>query len=303
MMNVNVQSCSIDVPGGCPFNCKCCISEINMKKKFMINKFTDFVNHKNTTMTIDSLTPFFKEYYDRLAYIREKTDTLVLTGTASDPICHKDFLEFFHKVNSNLLSPFYNIEIQTAGPGLNKDKLIFLKSIGVKTIALSLFSCNSKLNNEIQRAPEQFKYDIIEICKLIKDVEFNLRLCFNLNKEGFSESEDPINIIDFAYNNKADQITFRKLYHNNTDNPQTQWVKENQLSENYFFNLQSFIVKNGVHKRTLDYGAELYTINGMSIAIDMDSMGKENEQALKYLILRRNFKIYTDWDDDGSLLF
>ena len=42
----------------------------------------------------------------------------------------------------------------------------------------------------------------------------------------------------------------------------------------------------------------------MSTVVDEDCMAKsEEKKALKYLILRPNCKLYTQWDDKGSLLF
>lgn len=305
-MNITVQSCSIDVPGGCPNHCKCCISELHKSKKFLYNRLKG----------LDEVTPedvIFHQYYDRLAYIREKTDTVILTGTASEPVFNKPFLRFFNRVNKSLPAPFYNIEIQSAGIGMDEETLSLLDDIGVKTVALSLFSMDSKRNNEIQQSPLKMYYNIEKLCARIINWDFNLRICFNLNIEGFDhvdltgESKWPPliqNMIKFAKENGADQVTFRKLYHNDDDNyPETVWVKENQLSNEFYNRLKRFIKKYGSYKRTLKFGADLYTLNGLSTVLDDDCMAKKNKKDLKYLVLRRNIKIYSDWDDEGSLVF
>ncbi len=41
----------------------------------------------------------------------------------------------------------------------------------------------------------------------------------------------------------------------------------------------------------------------MSIVLDNDCMAKDNNESIKYLIIRRDIKIYFDWDDEGSLIF
>ena len=47
-----------------------------------------------------------------------------------------------------------------------------------------------------------------------------------------------------------------------------------------------------------------YSVMGMSTVVDEDCMAKnEEKQSWKYLILRPNCKLYTQWDDKGSLLF
>jgi len=299
-MNIDVQSCSIDVPGTCPNHCKCCVSELHKTKKFMNNVLGN-CNFTNSDLR-------FPEYRSRLAYVREKTDTAVLTGTASEPVFNRSFLMFFNDVNKSLPAPFYNIEIQSAGIGMDFETLQLLKIIGVKTIALSLFSTDSKINNQIQQSPEKLYYDIKELCSKIRTFGFNLRLCYNLNIEGFGGGNSPTlladELIDFAKNMDADQITFRKLYHNDDDNfKETVWVKENQLNDTFYNVLQAYIKDIGNFKRTLSFGAGLYTIKGMSTVIDNDCMAKDNTMSLKYLIIRRNIKIYSDWDDEGSLIF
>jgi hypothetical protein len=51
-------------------------------------------------------------------------------------------------------------------------------------------------------------------------------------------------LIDFASMVEADQITFRKLYHNGDDNfKETVWVKENQLSDEFYEVFQAYILK------------------------------------------------------------
>jgi len=41
----------------------------------------------------------------------------------------------------------------------------------------------------------------------------------------------------------------------------------------------------------------------MSVVVDDDCMSTADKEDIKYLILRENCKLYTKWDDGGSLLF
>lgn len=55
---------------------------------------------------------------------------------------------------------------------------------------------------------------------------------------------------------------------------------------------------------TLEYGNKRYSVSVMSTIIDEDCMAKDRDKSsFKYLILRPNCKLYTQWDDEGSLLF
>ena len=64
-----------------------------------------------------------------------------------------------------------------------------------------------------------------------------------------------------------------------------------------------WIITNGNKLERLPFGAIRYSVDGISTIVDDDCMSKENEEAIKYLILRPNCKLYTRWDDKGSLLF
>jgi len=62
-------------------------------------------------------------------------------------------------------------------------------------------------------------------------------------------------------------------------------------------------VGHGKFLYRLPFGGKVYSINGMSTVIDDDCMSKENNESLKYVILRENGKLYNRWDDLGSLIF
>lgn len=53
----------------------------------------------------------------------------------------------------------------------------------------------------------------------------------------------------------------------------------------------------------LPFGAVVHSLNGMSVVIDTNCMNKDSLLALKYVILRENGKLYSQWDDEGSLIF
>ena len=50
------------------------------------------------------------------------------------------------------------------------------------------------------------------------------------------------------------------------------------------------------------FGFPRYSVNGMSIVLDDDCM-KTKDVNLRYIVLRQNCKLYTRWDDKGSILF
>lgn len=67
--------------------------------------------------------------------------------------------------------------------------------------------------------------------------------------------------------------------------------------------IKEFILENGNKLERLSFGSRKYSVNGISTVIDENCMGKDADDNLKYLIIRENAKIYTQWDDSGSLIF
>jgi reverse gyrase len=115
-------------------------------------------------------------------------------------------------------------------------------------------------------------------------------------------------ILDHARNILcADQVTFRILYTSKDDAakqyPQIQWIEQHKAKPELINDIKSYIKENGRVLEILEFGATRYSIDGLSVVIDEDCMNEEAKQALKYVILQPNCKLYTKWDDEASLLF
>lgn len=297
---MNIQSLSIVVPThGCMNQCKFCVSR--MRK----DGYEDYISLGQVA--------FRESYKNRMAFARDNgCNTVMLTGQG-EPQQNVKFLDEFAKMNSELAMPFRNIEIQTTGAGFTEANFTQLNNIGVTTVSISV-SClnNDYINSDIINGAHT-PINLVSICDSIKRHGMNLRLSLNMTKWIFTyankEDSTPRHDQIFEYCSKvlgADQITFRKMYVSGEETPQGKWVSENSLDnvDYWFKTLGAFVRENGRYLDTLEYGSKRYSVMGMSTVIDEDCMAKsEEKQAFKYLILRPNCKLYTQWDDKGSLLF
>lgn len=309
---MKVQSLSVVVPGGCPNKCKFCVSQLHPAENIenQIEKNKRFVEL------------YEKDYMHRLSFARDNgCNTVMLTGDG-EPIMNPVFLEKFAWMNASIKNPFVWIELQTSGIGLNDEKLRWLRNkVGVSTISLSLANVyDSKKNAEIVNFPSGKEIDIDHLCSEIKRYDFNLRLSLNLT----SEYEKAYDLIDKkgvffpvpVSNNEtkkiflrckelgADQVTFRKLYSGKEDNEVNKWIKGNAADDRLFVVINTYIERNGHRLEVLPFGAVRYSVHGMSCLVDSDCMSTAGDKdVVKYMILRPNCKLYTKWDDNGSLLF
>lgn len=293
---MNIQSLSIVVPThGCMNQCKFCVSRM----------------HKEEYPNLISTNDYFhrESYKNRMAFARDNgCNTVMLTGQG-EPQQNMEFIADFAKMNSELAMPFRNIEIQTTGAKIDKYTLGCLRNNGITTISLSV-SClnNDEVNSDIING-ERTPINLRKLCAEIKEFGFNLRLSLNVTKWIYLYEEPSGGFEDiFKYCSeelKADQVTFRKMYTDGKDTPQAKWISENNVNViPYFKGLNEYILKNGRYLETLEYGSRRYSVMGMSTVVDEDCMAKsEEKKTLKYLILRPNCKLYTQWDDKGSLLF
>lgn len=308
---MNIQTISIVVPTrGCVNKCPICVSR--MHENNYENSFDEF------------------KITQRIKWaVMNGINTCIITGTG-EAFQNFHFLgrlaDIFRKMNH----PFPNIEFQTTGVMLDEcdeaingktgnienkyHNLALLKELGVSTISLSVSNVfDSARNADLIVMPEKMRFLLSERCRLIKNSGFNLRLSLNMYEE--YDNYHPSQIIEACKSLGADQVTFRKLYHGNDDSEQTKYVQKHSCTDETLYNIKCYIQgrlfeKEGGFKPgrgkllyKLPFGAFVYSIEGMSTVIDDDCMSKENNESLKYVILRENGKLYAQWDDEGSLIF
>jgi len=303
-----IQSLSVVVPTrGCLNNCPFCVSRM----------------HNNPYETKFDMISYRK----RFKYAaNNKVNTLIITGTG-EALQNNWFMNQLWDALNREGHPFPNVELQTTGimlmdnHGINDmsddEEILYtyiplLKAMGVNTISLSVSDVFDSINNwNIIDAPERWRYDLDELCEFIKDQGFNLRL--SLNMTNVYDKLYPEDILMRCKELGADQITFRKLYGGGEDKPESIWVDDNACNETVFRRINEYIAGGydghtningeGTPLYRLPFGPMVYSIDGMSTAIDDDCMSKDNLDSLKYVILRENGKLYCQWDDEGSLIF
>lgn len=291
---MKIQSLSVVVPTKkCINNCKFCCAQMH-----------DEI-YKNQ---LDENLPFYdlylKDYLKRLEFARDNgCNTVMLTGNG-EPQQNRQFLMVFGLLNQILQKPFRTIEMQTTGTLLDENYLRFLRNhVGVSTISVSLSSFNSDNNAEICGMAR--KVEIEKLCGFVKKYDFNLRLSLNITEEFTKYSLDTL--FWKCKSLGADQVTFRKLYTSGENTAQDRWIAKNigDTAEynKYFSSVNNYIFKNGRFLNILEYGQKQYSLNEMSIVVDDDCMAQEVKDTMKYLILRPDCKLYSKWDDKGSLVF
>lgn len=293
---MEIQSLSLCVPASCPNRCKFCVSHMHREK---------YLNQIEKNMRFRDL--YLRDLEARLEFCRENgCNTLVLTGEG-EPLFNLEFLDYFAAINKSLKSPFRWIELQTSGVTLDEEKLRYLRNtIRVSTISLSLSDLFSSKNNyEYNETGEKYKLKdkdfITSVCSEIKKYDFNLRLSLNMT-DAYND-KDAETILDRAKMLGVNQITFRLLFTSENNTIEDQWIRKHRTSHCCIDEIRNYIRENGRPLEVLPSGMTRYSVQGISVVLDEDCMATEAKNTLRYLILRPNCKLYSKWDDEGSLIF
>lgn len=293
---MKAQSLSVVVPNPkCINNCSFCVSRMHLDE------------YKNQ---MDDNLPFFdlyvKDYLKRLDFAqRNGCNTVMLTGN-SEPQQNRKFLTYFGLFMQMMKNPFDWIEMQTTGILLDQNYLRFLRNhVGVNTISLSISSFDDEKNMEIIGCPNGTSIYLENLCSEIKKYDFNLRLSLNLS-DAFNQYSAQ-RLFYKCKNFGANQVTLRILYSNSLASEQGLWVEKHKMSLSKIQEITEYIRSNGSILGKLPYGATKYSLDGMSVVLDDDCMGKNSkendEENYKYLIIRPDCKLYSSWDDPASLIF
>lgn len=290
---MRIQSLSLVVPAKkCINNCKFCVS--NMHE----SPYENMWESGNLYWDL-----YEEDFIKRLEFARNNgCNTLMITGDC-EPQQNWRFLKDFGTINKRIVKkPFEIVEMQTTGTLIDDNYLYFLRHhVGVSTISLSISSFINSINAEYNGTPLSRMVDILDLASRIKKYRFTLRLSINLTDSFDSYNANAIfNIVSGL---GADQVTFRVLYSSGKDTPQDKWIAEHRARTTLVEDIKEYIKEQGTPMEKLEFGATRYVVNGLSTVLDDDCMSTEAKEALKYLILRPDCKLYSKWDDKGSLIF
>lgn len=279
---MKIQTLSIVVPTKrCINNCVMCCSKMH---------YNEYINLSDSPYYLNDLKR-------RLNYaVINNVDTVILTGTG-EVLQNISFISTIDRLLKEMKDSIPRIEIQTSGVLLNDHNLEFLRLMGVSTISLSIMDLfNDERNMELVGVKPKLQFKLDELCEKIINFGFNIRLSLNMSKIYDSVSVEKF--FEKTHELGAKQITFRKLYSSKDGSKESIWVEENAIDESYLKDIHETIKLKGEAQFRLPFGAFVYTYNEISTVIDDNCMAHQHEvnEVVKYLILREDGKLYSDWE-------
>jgi len=286
---MEVQSLSIVVPAKCPNRCPFCVSHMNKEnKKFKPREMDELLQ---------------RDIYKRMKFARDNgTNTLMITSTG-EATQNWEYVKWVLDINRSLPNPFDWIELQTSGVGLISEGMFDLHEFS--TVSLSVVDIfDDKNNQEIMKMSFINNVYLKNTIDFLKKLNINVRLSINLTNIYDDKVYSPHPIFERLKELGVDQVTFRKLYYSGENTKQDKWIKENKLDDMGMLQITEYVKAYGRPLERLPFGAMKYSVDGISTVVDDDCMNnKEVKEVMKYLILRPDGKLYSKWDDKGSLIF
>lgn len=140
-----------------------------------------------------------------------------------------------------------------------------------------------------------------EVCHRLVDAGIPIRLCLNLTD--LLHYVRPEKIIFEAQRLGASQLTFRELFASKDICEETQWIMRHRADAQFVSRLKWYIHEHGRGLPSLGTGLKHYSLSGMSVVVDSDCMALSRPDTPRTLILREDHRLYSRWDDKGSLIF
>ena len=298
-MKRNVQSLSVCVPGKkCINRCEFCVACMH----------TSFYRNQ-----MDENLPFydlyFEDYVKRMCFAKENDANIMMITGDIEPLQNRHFLQTLAHINNDVLpargcGSFYWIELQTSGVLFDRNYARFLRNtVGVSVLSLSIASFDDAVNSKIQNMMPKNSIVIRDVCNIAKEYDFTLRISVNMSQFLMNSAGGSVEqIFNIVKSLGADQLTFRKLYAEG-DNPQSRWIERHNVSDEVFKEIDDYVIKNGKHLGILPYGYHQYSVDGISVVIDVDCMNQQRteKQTSKYFVLRPDCKLYDGWLQEDKI--
>jgi hypothetical protein len=177
-------------------------------------------------------------------------------------------------------------------------------------ISISAASTDPARSAEIMGLPRDYNY--LELAKTLSQLGFVVRIQLNLNKIG-----NPPTFAVEAFVDVFTRLLRKKGVHQlslhqiqtpygkpkKSSGEYVKWIEEHAWSAKQCHKIWRAVADLGVHLRTLSFGAKVYDVNSVSVAVThcMDMEGRDESQ-IRSLILQPDGHLYHHWNYRGSIL-
>lgn len=182
------------------------------------------------------------------------------------------------------------------------------RKAGLTTIIISIVHYDAERNREIychQDGEYRFDYpDLPKTIEYLHNLNFSVRLgCVGC--KGYIDNPEEIkNLIDFAKNNKVEQLTWRPV--TRPEDPKSDTIGRNTdrlaIDAEDSKRIATWVQMNGHRLLKLPHGAVVYDVFGQNICLSNCLTHDANEPIIRQLIYFPDGHLRYSWEYEGSII-
>lgn len=239
---------------------------------------------------------------------RSNVDTVMLTSRG-EPLLFPEQITEYLKHLKEFNFPF--IELQTNGILFAKKKDFYSKFLkewydnGLTTITISVVSFRPEVNQKVYLPNENNYIDLVDLIKYLHSFGISLRLtCVCCN--GMTDSKEEVaNFINFAKENKVEQVTLRPVNDEYRRESAQLWIQKNKLSDKQKADIIYFLKTEGTELLDLERIGTVYDIYDQNVCLSMP-LNKytrdTNPDNGRQLIFFPDGHLKYEWEMGGGIL-
>lgn len=238
---------------------------------------------------------------------RSGIDTVMLTSRG-EPTLFPDQISEYLKHLAPYKFPFVELQSNCIPLALNHKKYDkYLKewyTLGMTTITISVVSEKKEINQKVY-TPNGEYINLAELIEYLHGFGFSLRLtCVMCN--GFTDTPEKVqDFINFAKQNKVEQVTLRPVNDEYRRQSAHDWVAKNKLTEEQKDVIRKHLADNGTKLLDLERIGSIYDVNGQNVCLSLP-LNKytrdTNPDNLRNLIFFQDGHLRYEWEMEGGIL-
>lgn len=234
-------------------------------------------------------------------------DTAMITSKGEPTLFPEQITKYLDAL-TEFKFPF--IELQTNGIPISEKREKYDPFVkewyekGLTMPAISIVHYDSEKNRQIYLPYKKQYIDLPELINYFHDIGLSVRLaCVAVN--GFIDGSEKLEkLIEFAKENKVEQLTVRPV--NKPEETRNQevydWTLEHHLQENQLQDISSYLERNGTELLELPYNGIVYDVNGQNVCITNSLTRNKDPERVRQLIFFPDGHIRYDWEKEGAIL-
>lgn len=239
---------------------------------------------------------------------RSGIDTVMLTSRGEPTLFPEQITEYLEHLKPHGF-PFIELQSNMISVARNKEKYKpFLQKwydLGLTTITISTASYDNEINRQVYQPNHKDYIDLPELIKFLHSFGFSLRLTCVCCKGWMDTTEHVEKYIQFAKDNKVEQVTLRPVNEEFRRESAQLWIKKRLLSDEDKQNIRSYLDENGTALLNLERIGTVYDVKGQnvmfSVPLTMHTRDTNPENG-RQLIFFPDGHLRYEWEKEGGIL-